>query len=639
MGQLLKKANCFPKKIKSHRVILVVGLVFTALFTITCDLPLRNTAKNSETGTLRLILPGTSPAVNKAGGNGSSRSLSDDFIRDNISYNLTFTGPGGTLTLEPPLPSELTLKIGTWTVEAKAYDTDSRLAGTGSLTINVIAGPNDPINIPMIINPRYKADYEELTDIFYIHNETELRRIGTDFAIDGTKKFHLERDIVLTQPWTPIGDYTTPFEAVFDGGGHSITIGSFTGPNVSADGYAAFLGFFGLVDNAAISNVTISYSDNSSSPTTMNFTGLNGSMSTYSDQHAGGVAGYAVNTSFENIRVSGSFSVKGNGTSSLSVGGISGWNDSGTTITKCHVQGTIAGETVNYLTVGGIAGNSMGVTINGSSFTGGISSLSFDPGTGTGGNSETGGIAGYFTGGEITACFAEGSIEAKADAPNAGGIVGRANTSAIGSVTIQNCYAAGTITSSSTGSSSYSGGIAGDLGPDDLIANCYAYANVSSGEAAGGIAGYNGGNIHWSYAAGTVKATGTTTDRKVGGIMGGNSGIGVVFACMALVSELDPGPSSSLSRVANAICAEVYPGTLIGNYSRNDIKFDNNTNPPDPGAENGDGQAMPLVDFKSPASTIYTAWSFTPTANASWKWLTGYDYPVLSWQTTPPVLP
>jgi hypothetical protein len=33
----------------------------------------------------------------------------------------------------------------------------------------------------------------------------------------------------------------------------------------------------------------------------------------------------------------------------------------------------------------------------------------------------------------------------------------------------------------------------------------------------------------------------------------------------------------------------------------------------------------------------YTAlnWNFTP-GTGEWKWLPGYDYPVLQWQTTPP---
>jgi hypothetical protein len=58
----------------------------------------------------------------------------------------------------------------------------------------------------MKVDPAYEG---LLTDI-YIHNEAELRRVGRDFAIDGTIRFYLERDIVLTQPWTPIGDSAIP---------------------------------------------------------------------------------------------------------------------------------------------------------------------------------------------------------------------------------------------------------------------------------------------------------------------------------------------------------------------------------------------------------------------------------------------
>ncbi|MFP3040225.1 hypothetical protein LQZ19_00235 [Treponema primitia] len=627
MRKLSEMAGFLIKRFGFHWVMPLIGLAFAALCAASCDLP-SGSAYNAEKGTIRLVLPG---------GNSFSRSLSDDFISHSISYKLTFTGPGETLKLEPPLPPVVTLKIGTWAVEANAYDTASRLVGTGNITINVTAGPNNPINIPMMIDPIYKAYYEELPDI-YIHNEAELRRIGTDFAIDGTKIFHLERDIVLTAPWTPIGDYTTPFEAVFDGGGHSITIGSFTGANVTAGEHFAYVGFLGLVDNAAISNVTINYTLGAP----VDFTYLDGL--TYSDQHAGGVAGFAIDTSFTDIQVSGSFSVKGNGVSSLNLGGIVGTNNYGTTttITNCHIEGDIAGETVNALMVGGIAGNSVNVTISGSSFKGSISGLSPT------GNGTTGGIAGFFADGEITACFAEGRIETEADDSNVGGIVGRANNSITG-VTIKNCYASGIIKGTATGSSSdsHSGGIAGYLntaGVTGVIENCYAYANViSSGTCpnimAGGIAGTNLWTISRCYAAGTVESMGTgNVAIHVGGIMGyDNAGIGVtVIDCMALVSVVDAGPSTAPTKIANAICASSAV-TLSGNYSRDDIVLQNNTNTtPAPGPNNEAGQATAPTAFIT--QTPYTAagWTFGDTG---WKFISGYDYPVLSWQTRPPVLP
>jgi hypothetical protein len=54
----------------------------------------------------------------------------------------------------------------------------------------------------MSVDPAYEA---ALTEI-YIHNEAELRRIGAavnGLAInDPSRTFYLEKDIVLTPPWT-----------------------------------------------------------------------------------------------------------------------------------------------------------------------------------------------------------------------------------------------------------------------------------------------------------------------------------------------------------------------------------------------------------------------------------------------------
>jgi hypothetical protein len=617
---------------------LPVLLCAAALSALSCDLPGR---PDFGTGSLTLLLPETSaqgaasqraPVQNTAAG--VSRSVLPDRFTGTLTYRVTLSGPGETQTLEAGGGgTTVSLDAGQWTVEAAAYDpgNPSVTVGSGSAVITVVAGQSSSVRIPMKVDPAYEA---LLTEI-YIHNEAELRRIGTDFAIDGSVNFYLERDIVITQPWTPVGNGSNPFKAVFDGQGHTITIKSFGGPGFPVKELGdifVYQGFFASVEDAQIKNTTIKY--DLSGPADIR----TGDGSVYSDPHAGGVAGRADNTSFENVRVIGNLSIIADGDSALSVGGIAGQVESGTTITDCHVTGTVGGtSTEKALNIGGIAGSSMDSPITGSSFTGNIT------GSAPLGNCDAGGIAGH-AGGEITGCFAQGHIKAEADSPRVGGIAGY-----IAGSSIKKSYAAGVIEGIGS-TDSNSGGIVGYFNGDSpgsiIIEDCYALADVSSSstggsyypETLGGIVGFHygrtyNGTISKCYAAGTVKSNGQNPDIYVGGIVGQASESPLISGCMALVLELDGGTSTSPSKTVHKI-AYTTTGSLSGNYARNDMTVSNQTNTPSM-TDPRDGMSKPLADFTSQALYTTAGWNFT-TGTGDWKFISGYDYPVLSWQTTPP---
>jgi hypothetical protein len=755
-----KKTRCRNSSI----IILAALLCAAALYVNSCDLP---EGPDFGKGTLILFLPGTAaPAHSQAA---VSRSVLLD--TGGLKYRVVITGPGAPQTLPAVEGSgtSVSLDPGEWLIEAEAYDLSNPAVtvGTGSATVIIVAGKDIPQKIKMSVLPAYEA---LLTEI-YIHNEAELRRIGAaenGLAIDNSRRtFYLEEDIVLTQPWTPIGGGSdTSFRAVFDGQGHSITVNSFDDDPVVEDSQI-HLGFFAYVDGATIRDLTINYPPGG--PVVDMSTGAG---STYTGGNAGGVAGRAEDASFENIQVTGNFSVIFDGTSNLYAGGIAGQANS-VTITNCRVTGTIGGTSANYLTIGGIAGyisnpSYVGGDISGSSFTGtisgnsstgnidvggiagymmngeitgchasgdidgespavriggiagiiqnisagggGISESSFtgtisgnsptgniDVGgiagymsnaeitgchasgdidgespdvriggiagyisnpsyvggdisessfTGTirgnapAGNDDEGGIAGHMSNAEISACFAEGSIKAEADSPRVGGIAGNIDASS----GISKSYAAGVIESiAATGSYSTAGGIAGFS--NGTIENCYAWADISSsstlGENAGGIAGENGGTISKCYAAGTVQSKGPTPYTYVGGITGSDQSQ-TVSGCMALVSELDGGPSTSTSKNVYAIGSLYAGGTFSGNYSRNDIMYAHRPITAfDFESAGQGGQQKPLNDFKS--QTLYTgaSWTFTSASGTGgdWNFLDDYDYPVLSWQETAPPSP
>jgi hypothetical protein len=562
-----------------------IALLAGVLFVLSCDFP-QGMGKGESS--LTIVLPGG----NKNGGNMARSVLSDDFIAA-LRYQITLTGPGGTIDKTAEGGSvTVSLQAGEWAVTIKAYDGDD-LVGTGNETAVIVPGKPASVIVKMDMDPGYEAD---LTDI-YIHNEAELRRMGTDFAIDGLKTFHLENDITLTQPWTPIGNDGDHFKAVFNGDGYTITVSAFSSDALASE----YMGFFGYTEGGEIKNLNIKYE-------------LGGTVNNTSTDYyvyAGGIAGRAEGTRISNARVSGSFRVSSSANSIFYIGGITGAYFNGI-IENCHVDSVeLGGGATADIITGGIAGeldsNAFSPpVIKSSSFTGTVIVQS-DTGSAYGG-----GIAGQSSGGTITAC-----------------------------------YAAGTIDVSSSSADAYSGGIVGSFGYFP-VTNCYAHINVrSSGSAksyAGGIAGY-ASDITRCYAAGTVKAEGSGTVVYAGGIAGQVTNSGGLTNCVVMLNALDGGSSANVhtlfggyaiwfatnsdNRIWDAIAITRGGLTYTNNNSFSGLSLDSDKDI-DAFSPAEDYAALDLV------SDTYPGWNFG--TGGDWKFISGYDFPVLSWQTSPPDL-
>lgn len=129
----------------------------------------------------------------------------------------------------------------------------------------------------------------------YITSKEQFLQIFQNGEIDLNGKYILGCDIDLSdiENWIPVGDNENPFTGIFNGNGYSIdnlTI------NVT-DSNAKNVGFFGVTENATISNVDF---NNANIITPTDF--INGSSS------VGIVAGTARGTTFDNINVSGQVS-------------------------------------------------------------------------------------------------------------------------------------------------------------------------------------------------------------------------------------------------------------------------------------------------------------------------------------------
>jgi hypothetical protein len=563
----------------------IKGIVLLAgvLFVLSCDFP--QGMGNGESS-LTIVLPGG----NKNDGNMARSVLSNDFTAA-LRYQITLTGPGGTIdrTAEGGNVT-VSLQAGEWAVTVKAYDGDD-LVGTGNETAVIVPGKPASVIVKMDMDPGYEAG---LTDI-YVHNEAELRRIGMDFAIDGSKTFHLENDITLTQPWTPIGDDGDHFKAVFDGHGHTVTVAAF-----SADALVSeYMGFFGYTEGGEIKNLNIKYE-------------LGGTVNNTSTDYyvyEGGIAGYAEGTRISNARVSGSFRVSSSANSIFYIGGIAGAYFDGV-IENCHVTSVeLGGDATADIIAGGISGE-LGST-------GGIPAIK----------------SGSFTGTVV--------VQSTGNSAYGGGITGQSYSG-----TITACYAAGTIDVSSSSADAYAGGIVGSFGYFP-VTDCYAYTNVrSSGSAksyAGGIAGY-ASEITRCYAAGTVKAEGSGTVVYAGGISGQVVNAGGLTNCVVMLDTLD-GASADVHTLFGGY--NIWFATNTGNsiwdaiaITRGGTIYTNNNSFSGLSLDFDKDIALfgPAEDYTDPdlVSDSYPGWDFG--GGGDWKFISGYDFPVLSWQTAPPDL-
>lgn len=179
---------------------------------------------------------------------------------------------------------------------------------------------------------------------------------------------------------------------------------------------------------------------------------------------------------------------------------------------------------------------------------------------------------------------------------NTGGIAGKSSEGSI-----QNCYTSVPVTSKTTTSSYYAGGIVGNN--RGYIQNCYATDAVAcEASSAGGIAGNNESNVGQTAKIQYCYATGAISGNKAGGIVG-NLPDGKVEYCIALNSGITgSGDSPSIGRVAGVVGSSGTP--LTANYASPAISGTwSNT-----GAAAKDGDNLTEDNFIT-SNTAFTNWT------------------------------
>ena len=190
--------------------------------------------------------------------------------------------------------------------------------------------------------------------------------------------------------WDPIGSFSTKFEAIFDGGGHTISNLSINRPSASEIGLFGYIGRGGQVRNVGLLDVDVQGSG---------------------AQYVGALAGSSdgtISTSYATGTVKGGYYV----------GGLVGDNENGTIWTS-YAMVAVTGMTH----VGGLVGyNAPTGSIQASYATGAVSGMT-----------DVGGLVGRNNGGSIRASYATGVVSGTTDV---GGLVGRRTTVAVSAIAI-----------------------------------------------------------------------------------------------------------------------------------------------------------------------------------------------------------
>lgn len=307
-----------------------------------------------------------------------------------------------------------------------------------------------------------------------ISNAAELKEFRDNVNRAGGKVINakLVADIVLDgTEWTPIGINSNPFKGIFDGQGYSVTEMSIENPENNR------AGFFGLIENAVIKNLTVS--GNINTPDKSNV-GMIAGMMSYSYIVGGG-------SRVENCVSEGTIKAKSE------AGGISGYSmPNGIAyenyITNCvsNVELKTAPNNTSENNAGGIVGQS--------SFT--IIANCVASGSLFGYGEKIGGIAGYaYNGTQIINCKANVDVEG---ASCVGGISGFNNHDrpTVSNIIIANCVAEGKIIGKEP-TSCYVGGISGkQTNTNSTIKNCFFTGTVKGATSdVGAIVGNTWGTI------------------------------------------------------------------------------------------------------------------------------------------------
>ncbi|MDR1180276.1 MAG: hypothetical protein LBK44_07200, partial [Spirochaetales bacterium] len=322
---------------------------------------------------------------------------------------------------------------------------------------------------------------------------------------------------------------------------------------------------------------------------------------------------------------------------------------------------------------GGIAGRNIEGLITLCSATGEVKAESSRASSANEGRADAGGIAGSNIGSTISYSYADGAVTASATGNNnsnarAGGIAGHnaADTGAgfpvRSAALITDCYSTGDVTATEGKKEARAGGIAGQNVSNQsaraaTVRRCYSTGNISasgSGQSvrAGGIIGVNSGDtgpggeagsviVEYCYAAGNIEAT-TSSYCNVGGIAGLNFGLnGKVQYSAALNRQItnSGGGGFTVQRIAQNDQSVLNKNIAWNGMKLNGVTVSGGGQDFYGGKDGKSTTTAELTEGHTVWEDLFGASNFGIGSGKPWKWVEGYPYPALQWQTSVPSVP
>ena len=380
----------------------------------------------------------------------------------------------------------------------------------------------------------------------------DLQNMQNNLA--GTYALGRDIDASATASWnggagfSPIGNFSTQFTGSFDGQGRVI---SNLAINLPSTNHVGLFGYAGA--GAALSNVSLQAATVAGAARVGILVGLSrGTISNASatgtvtaDNYGGGLAGESsgsVASSWAAVTVAGTT------TTSSSMGGLIGWNNTGGTIQDSYATGNVTAGT-GSTRAGGLTGNNNGSILR-----------SYATGAVSGGSQGVGGLVGFNSGtpaATIVKSYATGAVTATA---LGGGLVGINSVGA----SVSKSYATGAVTATATATASTAGGLIGSN--SGAVTQSYATGAVNATSAlmattvaAGGLIGTSSstGTVTQSYATGAAVSVITVSGTSIaGGLIGRNVGGASVMQSYATGAA-----------TATAAAGTAMAGGLIGNHT------------------------------------------------------------------------
>ena len=318
--------------------------------------------------------------------------------------------------------------------------------------------------------------------------------------------FRLENDITLPADFTGVGKASgnpmngeqavkVPFEGIFDGNGHTITVSmsgrSYVGLFVANQGTIRNLTVAGEVNGAGVNcGALVAFNCGGTVENCVNKAAVTVAGNKY---HVGGIAGFSYGGKIDGCKNEGSVTV----TAGHTAGGIVGYVGYDAKVTNCENTGAITGG----YEIGGITGYLGTKSAEGTQISGCVNRGTINATRTT--DSRSGGIAAVAVSGNlIESCTNYGKVEGPSAA---GGIVGR-----LFSMTVKNCLNEGSVTANIQ----YAGGIVGWNEKSDSAAvnGCVNKANVTGAKNAAAVIGAAPNNMTAQnnyYTAGAADSHGT----------------------------------------------------------------------------------------------------------------------------------